>query len=283
MNGAGAARLRAYTGARARACALLQLLLLGLGLAGCANGDFDRIKPGLVMDDVHAWVGTAAALGSGAPVSDDPLTDDERLLRDLAYPLIEPPYDRQRWFAILNEYGISRVFRRDWSQFDPAAYQRALFDAPVRSQAAHYARLDDDIRNDRVRIPQFFAVARRVLDMDRRRRKALAAVTLLSAGEEYNALARNGENTLVVSWVQWSLVARAISYRYALERLAIAAPMTAANEVERSLTALQNLIAEERVLPGPDIAPRFTIDALRPYQGPALHSLGRIATGTAPA
>src|ERR1700685_3665457 len=53
-------------------------------LAGCANGDFDRVRSGLVMDNIHDWVGTTAALANGGPISDYPLTDDERLLRDLA-------------------------------------------------------------------------------------------------------------------------------------------------------------------------------------------------------
>jgi hypothetical protein len=260
----------ATAGARVRIAATAPfcvLAVLGSALSGCANGDFGRVKPGLVADDVHDWVGSTAAAGNHVAVSDYPLTDDERLLRDLAYPLIEPPYERQRWYAILNEYGIGRVFRRDWSRFDVTAYNHALFAASVRSQAARYARLDDDIRNDRTRIVQFFATARRVVEMDRRREKAVAVVAQLDGRERLNAAARNAENALVVSWVQWSLAARAASYRYALERLAIAAPMTAANEVERSLVALQNQIADERVLPGPDVAPG-PVDTLPPYRGP---------------
>jgi hypothetical protein len=35
------------------------------------------------------------------------VTDDEKKMRDLAYPLIEPPYERQRWYSVLNEYGLS--------------------------------------------------------------------------------------------------------------------------------------------------------------------------------
>ncbi len=37
------------------------------------------------------------------------LTDDERELRDLAYPLIEAPFDRQRWYSILGEYGLNGI------------------------------------------------------------------------------------------------------------------------------------------------------------------------------
>jgi hypothetical protein len=80
-----------------RCWAAISALALLVPCGGCSNGDFGRVKPGLVSDDMRAWVGTTAAAGSAVPPSSYPLTDNERLLRDLAYPLIEPPYDRQRW------------------------------------------------------------------------------------------------------------------------------------------------------------------------------------------
>jgi hypothetical protein len=246
------------------------LLCAAFALGGCANGDFGRVKPGLVSDDIHSWVGTTAALGNGAPISSFPLTDDERALRDLAYPLIEPPYDRQRWFSVLNEYGIGRIFHHDWSRFDEQLYTRVLMREPLRSETARYARLGDDIRNDRTRVPAFFLLAGRVLEMDRRREASLDAVSNLTAHEIHNALGRNAENALVISWVQWSLTARTVSYRVALERLAIGEPMAAATDIERSLTALQNLIANYRVLPGPDFAPGPGVITLPPYEGPLL-------------
>jgi hypothetical protein len=81
-------------------------------LVGCPNADFGRVRSSLVTDDIHNWVGRDAARDAGAPISLFPLTDDERLLRDLAYPLIEPPYDRQRWYSVLGEWGVTRVFIR---------------------------------------------------------------------------------------------------------------------------------------------------------------------------
>jgi hypothetical protein len=260
-------------------------ILAAAWLGGCANGDFDRVKPGLVLDSVHDWVGTTAALGNGAPISSYPLTDDERALRDLAYPLIEPPYDRQRWFSILNEYGIGRIFRHDWSRFDEQAYTRALMSVPMRSEAARYARLNDDVRNDRVRIPPFFDLATRVLDMDRRRQQGFAAVPTLTGQEQLYAVGRIAENELVISWVQWSLVARLVSYRFAFERLFVAAPMPAAADVERSLLVMQNMIARYRVLPGPDVAPGPGIlpEYLGPIPaGPALRPLTVLGRASEP-
>jgi hypothetical protein len=254
------------TGARAGAA----LICAVVALAGCANGDFGRVKSGLVNDEVHSWVGTTAALGNGAPISSFPLTDDERALRDLAYPLIEPPYDRQRWFSFLNEYGMARIFRHNWSLYDPQTYTRVLMSQQLRSEAARYARLGDDIRNDRTRVPPFFLLATRVLDMDRRREASLGAVSYLTPAEELNAIARNAENALVISWVQWSLMARTLSYRIALERLAIGEPMAAATDIDRSIGALQSLIAHYRVLPGPDFAPGPGVVSLPVFEGPLL-------------
>ncbi len=57
-------------------------------------------------------MGEEAATSVGAPISGDNLTDDERPLRDLAFPLIEPPYDRLRWDAMVYENGSKYSFQR---------------------------------------------------------------------------------------------------------------------------------------------------------------------------
>lgn len=222
-------------------------------LAGCASGDFGHVRPTFVTDDMHAWVGTEAARMGGRPDGEPgsryPLTDDERLLRDLAYPLIEPPYDRNRWLAVLAEYGAARVFFKDWWVIDRAAYSTRLMSDEYRSASARYARLTDDIRNDIVRVDPFFSLARRVLDMDEKRERGLAFVSELTPEERANALARVAENRCVVQWVYRSLLERASSYRFALERLVIAEPSATAAETERILIQLQVRITENRILP----------------------------------
>jgi hypothetical protein len=225
--------------------AFVSLLLL----AGCASGDFGRVRPTFVSDDMYAWVGTEAARMGGGPASHFPLTDDERLLRDLAYPLIAPRYDRYRWFAVLAEYGTGRVFFPDWWVFDRFDYGVRLMSDPYRSASARYAVLTDDIRNDIVRVDPFFALARRVLDMDEKREKGLAYIPELAPGERANAFARVAENRCVIQWVHRSLLERASAYRFALERLVIAEPSPTAADTERILGQLQGRIAENRILP----------------------------------
>lgn len=229
-------------------------LVLLLGVAACANGDFGRIRPGLVADGIHDWVGVEAAANAGLPVSVFPLTEDERLLRDLAFQFIEPAYDRNRWYSILNEYGVSRVFLRDWCFYNVTEYDVYLSSIPFRSATARYQRLNDAVLNDISRLPQWVSVARRVVDMDAKRAKSLEYIAPIP-GEVVNAQARIAENALVIAWVQQSLVNRAATYAFALERLAIATPSPMAAEVDRSLTLLRNSTAESRVLPGPELVP----------------------------
>src|SRR6202007_1800410 len=87
----------------------------GPGLLGSSN-------PPAVADNIHAWVGQEAASRAGAPISLANLTEDERTLRDLAFPLIEPAYDRDRWDAVVYEYGQKREFQRSLWIVDSSAY-----------------------------------------------------------------------------------------------------------------------------------------------------------------
>jgi hypothetical protein len=226
------------------------LTLIGLAaLAGCTSiGDYGRIDPELVTDGIHDWVGRDAAKHAGWPASKNRLTEDERALRDLAFPLIEPPYERQRWNAVIYEYGIDRLMRRDVWVFDRTAYYTHLLARWDRSPSARYNQLSDDIRNDTVRIEPFFVVARRVADIDRRRLASMRAVIDLSPGERVNATARVAENGLVIAWVQHSLNERCASYRFALEHLAIAEPEQEAGDVDLNLTQLQQRIANYSVV-----------------------------------
>jgi hypothetical protein len=205
--------------------------------AACANGDFGEVKPTLVSDNIHNWVGPAA---SGRDPSLFDLTDDERQLRDLAYPLVEPPYDRQRWYSISGEYGYRDEIGRS---FDRTAYAANLLSSAYRSATARYAKLIEDIRNDTTRLPQFFETAARVADIDAKRRKSFAYIPTISEYELVNAKRRMKENAGIIAMVQASLHRRAQSYQFALERLVIITPSAQAVDAELELSRLKTTIA----------------------------------------
>lgn len=215
-----------------------------LGLAaGCANSDFGQVNQTLVTDGIHDWIGRDAPPAKSKP-SKFEYTDDERALRDNAYPLIEPPYDRQRWYSVAGEYGLIK-----FNLADHRKYFDRLMDECHRSPTAVYARLIDDIRNDTTRLPQFFETAGPVIDIDQKRQKSLAYVSELSKADRVNALRRIRENVHVIDIVRVSLSNRVASYRYALEHLVIMTPSVQAVETERLLNQLQGQIARYDTLP----------------------------------
>ena len=74
--------------------------------------------------------------------------------------------------------------------------------------------------------------------MDRRRKESLVHVSNLNPRERGNAIARNKENAAVIAWVCFALKERVASYRYALERLAIAVPAASAADADRAIGLL---------------------------------------------
>src|SRR4051812_49095608 len=242
---------------RRRAFAFAAFLLL----AGCANGDLREVRSLLVRDDVHDWLDYDAVAGQNTSPSNFTLTDDERALRDLAYPLIEQPYDRQQWYSVAGEYGVIGGNHR--GPFDRTAYATHLFGDRYRSPSAQYAKMTEDIRNDITRLPAFFEAAARVLDIDLKRRKSLAFVSDLSEQERQEALRRINTNTSLVALVRSKLGQRVESYRFALERLVIMTPSAEAVEVERTLNQLRSEIAHYRTHRAPTWVREQSLSAAR--------------------
>src|ERR1043166_4161931 len=147
---------------------------ISLMLGGCAGGDFGRTRENFRNDDMHRWLGVEATGSVGLPASQYQLTDKERLLRDLAYPLIEPPHSRPAWRAVFGDYAPIAAPWRQTVVFDRTAYGRSLIDEPHRSHSSRYSQLIDDVRDDVTRFELFFGAAIRVMDLDRKRNATMA-------------------------------------------------------------------------------------------------------------
>jgi hypothetical protein len=235
------------------ALSTLTLCLLSVGLGACSGGDFGRTREDFRNDDMHRWMGAEVTGSVGLHPSQFQLTDDERQLRDLAYPLIEPPHSRPAWKSVFGDYQPTPSPWRQQVVFDRTAYGRMLIDEPHRSHASRYAQLIDDVRDDITRFEPFFATAIHVLDLDKKRNASLAHVSALSPKERADAVARMEENTLIVQWVQQSLERRISSYRWALERLVIQAPDNMAADADRLIGELAAQTANPPVASQPVI------------------------------
>ena len=228
-------------------------LFLTAVLGGCSGGDFGRTRQDMRSDDMHRWLGAEATGSVGLKASQFQLTDNERQLRDLAYPLIEPPLSRPAWKSVWGDY---KPLPSPWRQnviFDRTAYGRALIDEPHRSHASRYAVLIEDVRNDITRFEPFFASAVRVIELDKKRNASLKLVSELSPREHADAVARMEENTLIVQWVQQCLERRISSYRWALERLVIQTPDNIAADADRLIGELAAQTANPPVAAQPVI------------------------------
>jgi hypothetical protein len=233
--------------------AILIAISLGGMLGGCAGGDFGRTRGDFRNDDMHRWLGIEATGSVGLRASQYQLTDKERLLRDLAYPLIEPPHSRPAWKTVYGDYQPLPAPWRQAPTFDRTAYGRLLIDEPHRSYASRYNQLIEDVRDDLTRFEPFFADAVQVLDLDKKRNASLNLVSELSPRERADAIARMQENTLIVQWVQQCLEQRISSYRWALERLVIQTPDNLAADADRLIGELAAQTANPPVVTTPVI------------------------------
>lgn len=243
------------------------LLAASLAAGGCAApvGDFGRPRPSVVNDEVLPFVGGAAARLRGEPVSAAPFTDDERLLRDLAFAILMPPDDRQLWERTLAEWRRTRLLPERMTRANPANYANVLLNTSYRSSTARYARLIEDIRTDSARPGPFFDVAARVAGMDDIRERAMEQMWHLRRRDLQDAAARIAENRMIVDWVQRRFAERHAGYQLALDRLVLATPAPAAVEAERALALFGRRIAEYRgmevagLAPAPAAAPGGTV------------------------
>jgi hypothetical protein len=220
-------------------------------LGGCAGGDFGRTRENARNDDMHRWLGVEATASVGLRASQYQLTDKERLLRDLAYPLIEPPHSRPAWKTVFGDYQPLPAPWRQVPLFDRTAYGRLLIDEPHRSFSSRYNQLIEDVRDDLTRFEPFFADAVQVLDLDKKRNASINLVSDLSPRERADAIGRMQESTLIVQWVQQCLEQRISSYRWALERLVIQAPDNMAADADRLIGELAAQTANPPVVLAP--------------------------------
>src|SRR5438270_12241487 len=238
---------------------LLALSLAAAALGGCAGGDFGRTRENARNDDMHRWLGLEATGSLGLRASQYQLTDKERLLRDLAFPLIEPPHSRPAWKTVYGDYQPMPAPWRQAPAFDRTAYGRLLIDEPHRSHSSRYAQLIEDVRNDLTRFEPFFADAVQVLQLDKKRNASLELVSELSPRERADAIGRMQENTLIVQWVQQCLEQRISSYRWALERLVIQAPDNIAADADRLIGELAAQTANPPVASQPVIGHALSV------------------------
>jgi len=215
-------------------------LLLAATLAGCVDrGDFGRPRPSIWNDTILPFAGKIAAVSREEAVSHFIFTDDENELRDRAKRFLMPAHDRAFFQTQVAELSRTRILPRTAKLWGDDSYFNALRRSRGASPSPLFRRIGEDAAADRVLIPEFIALAKRVFASDDARLKLLVHVRDLDEDQVGDAVARVAENRCLVAWVHAEAKGRAKRYRYALERLAIEAPQGEAAHAERETIALE--------------------------------------------
>jgi hypothetical protein len=226
---------------RARLLRALPFAAAAVLFAGAAYaGDFGRPRPFIPFGDFVSPPRDDIVTSALLLPSPFPFNDEERELRALAENLLAHPFERF-WRHGLPIAGLA------YTAEDYAAFLLNEF----ASAAARYARLIDDTRNDIVRTEPFFATARWVADLDRKRELSLRHVTAIAPEEVGATHARVRENMLLIAEVHRTVAVRAGMYRFALERLVLAVPSPLAAEAERARLELERRLAAIEVIGPP--------------------------------
>jgi hypothetical protein len=230
----------------------LALLTTTLLVGGCVDtGDFGRPRPS-IWNDGLTFTGSLVAGVRGEAVSSNPITNDERELRDRAFRYLMPAAAHSAFEEALANIVRTRFLSRNLLPVDATAYYRGLLAPSFRSPTSRYRRLSDDIYADRALLAPFHEIAGQVLSADRVRGKTMAHVVDLNSVERAEAVNRMVENVALIAWVREALAVRICQYRYAVEHLTVAAPQADAVPVERTLKALeQEFTMLERLDIGP--------------------------------
>src|SRR4029450_10558454 len=128
-----------------RSLPALMLLAASAALGGCSGGDFGRTRADMRNDDMHRWLGARAPASGGPKPARFHLTENERQLRDLAYPLIDPPHSRPAWKSVFGDY---QPLPSPWRQkvvFERTHYGPALLDEPHRSHISPSHQIIHDV------------------------------------------------------------------------------------------------------------------------------------------
>lgn len=257
-------------GRRKPALSLALVCLVAAQLAGCygATGDFGRPEPGPITDKFLPATGKAQAQARGEPVSDYNLTDNEKLLRNRAVHLQNPPHARDWYGRSVTRMEAARVLPGFGRAHAPDRYYAFLRSDKFRSSESRYERLKLDMYEDTELVLPFCEIARIVRLDDRQRLSATRRRPDLTAVEAANARGRVYENNLVINQVEYALEYRLAAYRYAIDRIEIETPSDQIWDTNRAWRRLSGAI----------VACESEPDRVRYGEAPVQHR-SRIYTG----
>ena len=180
-------------------------------------------------------VGKLRAHAAGEPVSNLNLTDDEREMHDRVWRFLAAPHAGDWFMDTATELQRTRLIAEVDARFDSGRYYAWLGTTRYESSRVRYATLANHVQLDVDLAPATFDAVCRVLEVDRRRAEASAALGGLSGEQAY---LRRLENERRIAWFSRALRYRYDSYSDALDHLLVETPHEEARHANAALAAM---------------------------------------------
>lgn len=217
-------------------------LVAGVLLAGCAVvgaheiGDFGRVKPGFLNDEVIPEVDSALRRFNKQPVSDFNWTDQEREMHDRVYRFLIARHVKD-WAVDYEQILIvASVVSTRPTQDD--LYYKWLTRERYASSRVRYNTIAGDVGADLLTLPTTFASICAVITIDDQRAMAASQLTDIEPEMIAQMRERRAENGLYVGRFVGALRYRYASYSYALDHFLVETPHPEAVRVDERLSEM---------------------------------------------
>ena len=216
---------------------------LGLALLLCAApvsaheiGDFGRVKPGVLNDEIIPETDRLMRRLGNQPVSNLDITDEEREMHDRVYRFLIARHYVNWAFDYEQIITMAGAFSSRPGKVD--LYYRWLTGQRYASSRVRYNTIADDIGADLLTLPTTFKAICAVIEVDRQRAVAAAEIGDIEAGTIKQVHLRKAENDLYIGRFIAALGYRYGSYSFALDHFLVETPHGEAIEVDERLSRL---------------------------------------------
>lgn len=197
-------------------------------------GDFGRVRPGVVNDEIIPKADRFGRWITGQPVSDFNITDQEREMHDRVYRFLIARHVKDWAFDYEQVVMVASVFSKRASRDD--LYYMWLTREPYASSRVRYNTITDDVGADVLTMPSTFASICAVIEVDRQRSVAASQLDDIEASMIEQMHVRKAENDLFIARFSRALRYRYDSYSYALDHFLVETPHTEAVRVDAALS-----------------------------------------------
>lgn len=210
------------------------LALLAAPVAAHELGDFGRVKPGVLNDEIIPKADRFGRWITGQPVSDFNITDEEREMHDRVYRFLIARHVKDWAFDYEQVVMVAGLFSKRPSRDD--LYYMWLTREPYASSRVRFNTIADDVGADVLTLPSTFASICAVQDVDRRRALAASQLDDIEPAMIKQMETRKAENDLYIARFVRAVRYRYDSYAYALDHFLVETPHMEAVRVDGALS-----------------------------------------------